>query len=86
MNKHKFKSVERVTKTVARRLFNEGVKLLFCPVKWNPECKEEYSLSFEIEKMNEPDLIHDFDTQVNAFEYYNCNYETGYYTAFYKFL
>jgi hypothetical protein len=24
-----------------------------------------------------------FDDQINAFEYYNCTYETGYYTHFY---
>ena len=24
-----------------------------------------------------------FDKRVNNFEYYNCNYELGYYTSFY---
>ena len=27
--------------------------------------------------------VKDFDSVVNEFEFYNCNYETGYYSAFY---
>lgn len=68
---------KRITKKSAERLYNLGQPVLFCPVKlipggvWGNGCivtKEEGRT---------------FEQEVNAFEYYNCNNETGNYTAFY---
>jgi hypothetical protein len=68
---------KRITKKSAERLYELGQPVLYCPVKlipggpWGNGCtvtKEEGRT---------------FEQVLNAFEYYNCNNETGYYTAFY---
>jgi len=71
---------KRITKQAARKLYEKGEPVLFCPVNlipggfWGHGCivtKEEGRT---------------FEQALNAFEYYNCiNNETGYYTAFYIF-
>lgn len=76
---------QRVSKKDARRAYNNGLAVIFCPVNlrpgkpWNPEaviCPH----SFEVVN----DVITPFEKRVNEFEYYNCiNNETGRYTAFY---
>lgn len=68
---------KRITKRNAERLYELGQPVLFCPVKlipggvWRNGCiitkKEEIT----------------FKQALNAFEFYNCNNETGNYTAFY---
>ena len=69
---------KRITKRAAIKLYEMGEPVLFCPVKlipggaWGNGCiitKEEGRT---------------FEQVLNAFEYYNCNNETGNYTAFYK--
>ena len=69
----------RVTKAAARRAFENGETVIFCPCNlrpfdpWHPETP--------VEKTAENN---DFQKLVNAFEFYNCiNTETGKYTAFY---
>jgi hypothetical protein len=68
---------KRITKRTAERLYELGQPVLFCPVKlipggvWGIGCiitKEEGTT---------------FTQALNAFEFYNCNNETGNYTAFY---
>jgi hypothetical protein len=68
---------KRITKRNAERLYGLGQPVLFCPVKlipggvWGNGCiitKKEGTT---------------FEKQLNAFEFYNCNNETGNYTAFY---
>lgn len=76
---------QRVSKKDARRAYNNGLAVIFCPVNlrpgkpWKPEaviCPH----SFEVVN----DVITPFEKRVNEFEYYNCiNNETGRYTAFY---
>lgn len=81
MNKYNFSTLDRVTKTRARRLYNSGVGVLFIPCKLNPE-NNFYCLGIWQNK----DLqgqYGDFDKLLNAFEYYNCRPDTGNYTAFY---
>ena len=68
----------RVSKHIARKLYEKGEPVLFCPVNlipggfWGNGCivtKEEGWT---------------FEEVLNTFEFYNCiNNETGYYTAFY---
>ena len=71
------KTWERVTKKQARAAYDSGFTVLFCPVKmrlftpWHLEAYVDKSCGRE------------FNTEVNSFEYYNCNSETGRYTAFY---
>ena len=72
---------KRITKNQARKVFNAGYDFIILPCKcrlftpWHLECYiDGYS-------KNEPDRT--FDTIVNAFIYYNCNSEMGYYPSFY---
>jgi len=77
MNQISINGYTRITKRTAERLYKAGQPMLFCPVKlrpggvWGAGCiitKEEGRT---------------FEQVLNAFEYYNCNNETGNYTAFY---
>lgn len=78
----------RISKQKARKLYDEGQTVKLCPVKAHP-CNEYYPLSLDINKGDkfeiEPfDWELKFDTRVNRFEYYNCQYaELGKYSAFY---
>ena len=76
MNTYNFDGFKRVNKTAARHLFNDGKTVRFCACKINPT--NLYELYADIS-----DIDGEFDKLVNSFEYYNCNRETGYYTAFY---
>lgn len=68
----------RVNKKKARNIFNNGETIFLLPCKtrinnyWLPACA--ISLTSDIK---------DFDSIVNEYEYYNCNYELGYYCAYY---
>jgi hypothetical protein len=83
MNKYKIKinntQLIRVHKTTAKKMFNNGEKLVICPnnlrpgFPWFPDAT--------IDNKEETD----FDKHINSFSYYNCiNKETGYYIAYYK--
>lgn len=72
----------RVTKTVARNLFNNVEIVGICPVNINPEfiwdgmCEFQKGHKFE---------NWDFDDFVNIFTYYNCQTEeAGRYPKFFK--
>jgi hypothetical protein len=72
---------ERVSKAVARRAYNNGLRVVFCPVNlrpgepWHPEVSiQGHSFRFGST----------FQVALNEFEYYNLRgRETGRYTAFY---
>lgn len=68
----------RVDKITARRLYQTGRHglLNFCPVNLNPE--NPWGLLWHPSNNDMP-----FDQLVNEYEIYNCNNETGRYTAFY---
>ena len=70
------KRFERVSKTTARRHYNNGESIILLPVK----C---YSDMFAFETKENYNKVRTFENLVNEFEYYNCNYECGYYAAFY---
>lgn len=88
MNKIEIKGWKRVSKPTARRLYDEGKTIRLCPVKINP-CNEYYPMSFDMNKNDKFEVEPfewelKFDSRVNKFEYYNCQYnETGKYCAFY---
>lgn len=71
---HTFK---RVSKTTARKAYNNGLRVILCPCKLRPGSPWycEVNISGKAPAT--------FEAQVNAFEYYNLNRETGRYTAFY---
>ena len=79
---------KRISKKAARKLYNEGKTIRLCPVKIHP-CNEYYPMSFDMNKDDKFDVEPfdwelEFDTRVNRFEYYNCQYnELGRYAAFY---
>lgn len=66
----------RVTKNTARKLYNAGMEVCFCPCKMHPfgfwNCGVVVHSGFDFTKL------------VNGYEFYNCNLnEVGKYTAFY---
>jgi len=75
-------------KAIARKMFNDGQKIKLYANKVNPH--NIWIDAFEIQKdeiansvINQTFDAQGFDFIVDRFEVYNCNYETGYYTAFY---
>ena len=70
------KRFKRVSKRTARRHYNNGESIIILPVK----C---YTETFAFETEENYNKIRTFDNLVTEFEYYNCNYESGYYAAFY---
>jgi hypothetical protein len=71
----------RVTKTVARNLFNNGEIVGICPVNINPESIWDGMCEFK--KGCRGDWS--FDALSNSFTYYNCQLnETGRYPKFFK--
>ena len=81
MNKYHSGKLERVNKTKARELYNNGFSVLFMPCNLNPEYNF-YNLG--IWEIVFPWGRHDsFEELENAFTFYNCTAETGRYIAFY---
>ena len=66
----------RVSKPMARKLFDMGKKLILAPCKANP--LSPWGIGVTISKKDES-----FDKVCNSFEYYNCGGELGKYAAFY---
>lgn len=70
----------QIQKRTAKKLFEQGEDLIFCPCNfwpfgvWSPGVLIEAGRSEEIS----------FESCVANFEYYNCGAEQGHYTTFYK--
>lgn len=88
MNPITIEGWKRVSRPTARKLYNAGRTVRLCPVNVSP-CNEVYPMSYDINKDDKFDVEpleweKTFDSRVNRFEYYNCQYnETGKYCAFY---
>lgn len=67
---------KRIRKNEARRMYNNGVTVYLLPCKVYPDDNHPWIKPYRME--GRP-----FEKTVNEFEYYNCNAELGYYTAFY---
>jgi cysteine synthase len=78
MNKYTVNNYVRINKTAARNAFNKGEKLVIVPCF----CRPDSWLAFHT--TTEDSILKTFDSLVNAFQFYNCNGETGNYAAFYK--
>ena len=68
----------RVRKDVARRLYNEGKTIYLTPSNVAASDSNFWIKPYAIKNGSE----RNFDDYVNAYEYYNCGYELGYYTNF----
>ena len=68
---------KRIRKNAARALFEQHKPVIIIPCK----CRIGSAWFTGHEMVN--DGSRGFDQFVNEFSYYNCNYETGYYPAFY---
>lgn len=79
MNKYETKTLKRISKRAARRVYDNGGELTIIARKLSPE-NTFYNSGITTNKTR-CDVT--FDQLVNAYEFYNCNYECGYYAAFY---
>lgn len=70
----------KTNKTQARKLFNQGMKILLTPSKI--QTNSIWVTPFGIEK---EDYTESFDTIVKRFIFYNCTSETGYYPHYYYY-
>ena len=77
VSNNNYKCWERISKRQARNLYNTGVSIMVAPCKVHP-----FGIIGGMEINN--GFGCDFDKWVNSFEHYNCNYECGYYAAFWK--
>ena len=75
----------RVNKNEARNLAKAGQSIGVCACKLDPfnPFYNPCSWYHPEEEREALDGYKDFDKFVNAYEYYNCSYETGYYAAYY---
>lgn len=71
----------RINKRTAEKAYNNGKTVIFCPVNVRPFTF--WHLEIEISKNSQGNNGVAFKQVVNNFEFYNCNSETGKYTAFY---
>lgn len=83
MIKYEFKDNDgknwvRISKSQAKKLFESGEKVCFCPCKMRPF--GWISSGIVLEK----DDYKSFQQWVESFEFCSCNSETGKYTSFYK--
>ena len=73
---------ERIDKKQARRAYNNGLTVIFCPCNLRPG--SPFLLDMDMNKTQENCTGVNFDRLVNVFELFNCrDRETGKYTAFY---
>lgn len=79
MNKYETKTLKRISKRAARRVYDNGGELTIIACKLSPE---NIYYNFGI-TTNKTMYGATFEQLVNAYEFYNCNYEYGYYAAFY---
>lgn len=75
MNQIISKNYTRISKIEARKRHMQGKIVLMIPSKLHPD-----NIYMAALKMNNQES---FDIVLNAFEYYNCNRESGKYTSFY---
>ena len=78
MKHYEIDGFKRITKQAAKKLYNDGKLVYFCPVNLRPGWP--YNPQVLIDNSDDSS----FEKAVIAFEWYNCiNTETGKYTAFY---
>lgn len=79
--KGKHVTLKRIPKNIAKSVYNHGLDVLLIPVNCNP-VNPYWNLGiWENNKLWGQEET--FEKLCNAFEWYNCNSETGKYIAFY---
>lgn len=78
MNEYRGQTFTRISKAAAKKMYERGENVYICACKMNPEGHWFHAVWIH------PEPEQTFEQFVNAYTYYNCNYETGYYPAFYK--
>ena len=73
--------LKRINKRIARKAYNNGLYVLFIPCKCSPT-NTWFNLGIWEHKQLDGQY-ETFDKLCNAFEWYNCNNETGRYITFY---
>lgn len=73
-------TLARVSKQTARKLYDDGVQLIIVTSKYLPFPLQVNGTAMYMRKpLNK---AYSFDTFVNGYAVYNCNWETGYYPTF----
>ena len=72
----------QVQKRTAKRLFEAGEELVFCPCNMRPFGVWSCGILIEANRYKTEDIS--FESCVANFEYYNTSSEQGMYTTFYK--
>lgn len=87
-NINKRDNMKRITKAKARKLFNEGQAVTIIPHKVRTD--NVWGIGMEIQKgvicntiHNQTYCIQGFDWWLDCYITYNCNFENGYYCAYY---
>lgn len=70
----------RITKTEARKIYNEGGEVYIVASK----LRDEFAMKFNKAVSDIVNTSATFESWVNAYKYYNCNTETGNGVRFYK--
>jgi hypothetical protein len=83
MKQNYIRDYRRVSKTRAKQAYEDGLTIRMCPVKINPTNLWNYYTDINVSDVSDGNEEADFEKRVNAFIYYNCSWETGYYPAFY---
>lgn len=81
MKFYNFGKYHRIDKRVARKMYNEGLDVVFIPCNMRPD--SDWGLGIPQNKNNIGNDGTDFDKLVQLYQWYNCNAETGKYVAFY---
>ena len=78
---------KRVTKPIARKMFNSGITIYVLPCKVKEtalDCQSWIQPAiFDITSTQLDSLYNKFDRAVNEYEFHNCNAEVGYYAHYY---
>lgn len=75
---------QRISKSIARKRYNDGEVIYLCPCNLCPggPWSSEVAVCLT-DGDGATSAPSDFDTVVNRFAFYNCNFESGYYPAYY---
>lgn len=69
--------MKKISKRIAKNMFNKGLEIILCPSKLNPN--GIWFSGISVTNENEKDL----EKILNNFSYYNCTKETGLRINFY---
>lgn len=70
--------IQRITKRIARKMYDDGKDIIIAAHKLNPE--SPFGVGCRISKDVDGEM---FDKVVAYYEVYNCDRYSGYYAAFY---